>query len=69
MCSISSLIGWLKAVRALECISMFFAVAAVIVGFYSNCVLKARLSTDFFNKNMETSTVVSGYNVFFVYCV
>jgi len=51
--------GWLKATRALECISMFFAVSACIVGLYSNCILKARLTTDFFNKNMETSAVVS----------
>ncbi|XP_005110006.1 uncharacterized protein LOC101852804 [Aplysia californica] len=51
--------GFLKAVRALECISMFFAVAACIVGLYSNFILKTRLATDFFNKNMETSAVVS----------
>jgi len=51
--------GWLKAVRALECIAMFFAVAAIMIGFYSNCVIKTRLHADVFNKNMETSTVVS----------
>lgn len=52
-------LGWLKAVRALECISMFFAVASCISGLYCNCILKAQMMPDFFNKNMETSAIVS----------
>ncbi|XP_059177408.1 uncharacterized protein LOC131956824 [Physella acuta] len=52
-------IGWLKAVRALECIAMFFAVAACISGLYCNCIVKAQIMPDFFNKNMETSAIVS----------
>ncbi|KAH9525777.1 hypothetical protein Btru_002338 [Bulinus truncatus] len=52
-------LGWLKAVRALECISMFFAVASCISGLYSNFILKAQLMPEFFNKNMETSAIVS----------
>jgi hypothetical protein len=51
--------GWLKAVRALMCISMFFAVTACCIGFYCNCILKVQFSTTFFNKNMETSAMVS----------
>uniref|UniRef100_A0A0B6ZLC8 Uncharacterized protein n=1 Tax=Arion vulgaris TaxID=1028688 RepID=A0A0B6ZLC8_9EUPU len=51
--------GWLKAVRALMCISILFAVAACIIGLYCNCILKVQLSSAFFNKNMETSAMVS----------
>lgn len=51
--------GSLKAVRALESVAMFFAVAACIVGLYCNCVLKAQLSSSLFNKNVETSAIVS----------
>ncbi|KAI8782436.1 hypothetical protein BgiMline_027362 [Biomphalaria glabrata] len=52
-------LGWLKAVRALECIAMFFALASCISGLYSNCILKAQMMPEFFNKNMETSAIVS----------
>lgn len=51
--------GWLKAVRALECIAMFFAVASCFIGLYSNCILKAQVTSNVFNKNMETSAIVA----------
>ncbi|GFN84831.1 hypothetical protein PoB_001133700 [Plakobranchus ocellatus] len=51
--------GWLKAVRALECIAMFFAVASCFIGLYSNCILKAQITSNIFNKNMETSAIVA----------
>ncbi|GFR94740.1 hypothetical protein ElyMa_004411500 [Elysia marginata] len=51
--------GWLKAVRALECIAMFFAVASCFIGLYSNCILKAQVTSNIFNKNMETSAIVA----------
>ncbi|RUS75047.1 hypothetical protein EGW08_017183 [Elysia chlorotica] len=51
--------GWLKAVRALECIAMFFAVTSCFIGLYSNCILKAQITSNIFNKNMETSAIVA----------
>ncbi|BFZ18398.1 hypothetical protein BsWGS_21437 [Bradybaena similaris] len=51
--------GWLKAVRALMCTSMFFAVSACIIGLYCNCILKVQFASSFFNKNMEASAMVS----------